>query len=131
RTGKHKVRIKRVLSSKGLTGYYFDDLHAIKAGAKRDGFFYLGEPMVPGHVKVRQPGESISIILELESGEVAFGDAVAIQYSGVVGRDPVLIADTFAPDVDRYLAPYLVGRELTSFRDLGAGIESIEAGGRQ
>lgn len=125
------MRIKRVLTAKGLGGYYFDDLHAIKDGAKRDGFFYLGTPQVPGQYKVRQPGESISIILELDSGEVAFGDAVAIQYSGVVGRDPVLSADEFAPHVDRYIAPVLVGRELTSLRELGAELESIQVDGSQ
>ncbi|WP_125610068.1 methylaspartate ammonia-lyase [Specibacter cremeus] len=120
------MRIKRVLASKGLGGYYFDDLHAIKAGAKKDGFFYLGEPQVPGQYKVRQPGESISIILVLESGEVAFGDAVAIQYSGVVGRDPVLSADTFAPHVEKYIAPWLVGRELTSLREMCGELEALQ-----
>lgn len=125
------MRIKNVLTAKGLGGYYFDDLHAIKAGAKRDGFFYLGSPQTPGHQSVRQPGESISIMLELESGEIAFGDAVAIQYSGVVGRDPILIADTYAPDVENFLAPLLVGRELTNLRDLGAEIEDVSTNSGQ
>jgi methylaspartate ammonia-lyase len=120
------MRIRSVRAAKGLGGYYFDDLHAIKAGAKRNGFFYEGTPLVPGHSKVRQGGESISIILELESGEVAFGDAVAIQYSGVVGRDPVLNADTFAPHVERYIAPVLEGAELTSLREMGETLEAIE-----
>ena len=119
------MRIKKIHTSKGLGGYYFDDLHAIKAGAKRDGFFYPGEPQVAGHSKVRQAGESISIILELESGEVAFGDAVAIQYSGVVGRDPVLSADFYIPHVERYIAPVLLGKELTSLREMCAEIEEI------
>jgi methylaspartate ammonia-lyase len=123
------MRIKRVLASKGLGGYYFDDLHAIKAGAERDGFFYLGTPMVPGHAKVRQGGESISIILVLDSGEVAFGDAVAIQYSGVVGRDPVLSADIFAPHVEQYIAPLLEGRELTTLRELCAELEAVTVDG--
>ncbi|WBP93348.1 methylaspartate ammonia-lyase [Mycolicibacterium neoaurum] len=119
-------KISKVHASKGLGGYYFDDLHAIKAGAKRDGFFYVGTPMVPRQFKVRQPGESISIMLELDSGEVAFGDAVAIQYSGVVGRDPVLLADEFAPHVARYIAPALEGRELSSLRELGADLEALK-----
>ena len=119
-------RIKKVHASKGLGGYYFDDLHAIKAGATRDGFFYVGTPVVPRQFKVRQPGESISIMLELDSGEVAFGDAVAIQYSGVVGRDPVLLADEFAPHVERYLAPALEGRDLSSLRELGDELEELK-----
>jgi len=118
--------IAQVLASQGLGGYYFDDLHAIKAGARRDGFLYVGAPMVLRQRKVRQPGESISILLKLDTGEVGFGDAVAIQYSGVVGRDPVLIGDEFAPHVIKYLAPALEGRELTSLRELCEVIESVQ-----
>lgn len=121
------MRIQRVLAAKGLGGYYFDDLHAIKAGAKRDGFFYQGTPLIAGHSKVRQAGESISIIIEMDTGEIAFGDAVAIQYSGVVGRDPVLNADTYAPHVERYLAPALVGSDVSSFREMCKVIEQIES----
>jgi methylaspartate ammonia-lyase len=119
------TKIKKVHASKGLGGYYFDDLHAIKAGAQSDGFFYLGAPLVARQYKVRQPGESISIMLELESGEIAFGDAVAIQYSGVVGRDPVLIADEFQPHVERYIAPALEGRELSSLQGISKDLEQI------
>ncbi len=43
------MRISRVLATKGLAGYYFDDLAAIKAGARQDGFFYLGQPLIEGH----------------------------------------------------------------------------------
>ncbi len=126
------VKVKRVHVSKGLGGYYFDDLHAIKAGATRDGFFYVGTPQVPGQYKVRQPGESISIMLELDSSEVGFGDAVAIQYSGVVGRDPVLLASEYLPHVERYIAPVLEGRELSSLRELSAELEQIsDENGRQ
>ncbi|MBB5157361.1 methylaspartate ammonia-lyase [Saccharopolyspora phatthalungensis] len=119
------VKIRKVHASKGLGGYYFDDLHAIKAGARRDGFFYVGDPVVPGQHKVRQPGESISVMLELDSGEVGFGDAVAIQYSGVVGRDPVLIADEYLPHIERYIAPVLEGKELSSLRTLSNELERI------
>jgi len=119
------AHIKKVHVSKGLGGYYFDDLHAIKAGARRDGFFYVGTPVVPRQRQVRQPGESISIMLELDSGEMGFGDAVAIQYSGVVGRDPVLLADEFAPHVAAHIAPLLEGRELTSLRELDSELEQL------
>lgn len=125
------MRIKKVIATKGLGGYYFDDLHAIKAGAKRDGFFYVGDPQVPGQVKVRQKGESISIILVIEDGSVAFGDAVAIQYSGVVGRDPVLIADTYVPHVEQVIVPWLEGRELSTFREMCEELENLQLDGAQ
>jgi methylaspartate ammonia-lyase len=119
------VRISRVLATAGLGGYYFDDLAAIRAGAQQDGFFYLGLPLTDGYDRVRQPGESVSVILVLDNGQVAFGDAVSIQYSGVVGRDPVFIAERYLEDVRRALAPLLEGRELDSLTDICREIEDV------
>lgn len=126
-----EVRVEKVLTSKGMTGYYFDDLAAIKAGAQMDGFFYLGKPMTEGHARIRQPGESISIMLILEDGTVAYGDAVAIQYSGVVGRDPVLLADRYIPLIEEEVAPRLEGRELINFRQLSEEFDILEVNGQR
>jgi len=41
-------------------------------GAKMDGFMLFGDPVTPGHSRVRQKGESISIILMLDNGEIVF-----------------------------------------------------------
>lgn len=75
--------------SNGLTGFYFDDLRAIMHGAKENGFLYDGKPETLGFGSVRQPGESVSVMFILDDGQVAFGDCVAVQYSGSSGRDPV------------------------------------------
>ena len=56
------MKIKKVVCSAGKTGFFFDDQKAIKAGAKNDGNFYVGEPMTPGFTSVRQMGESISVM---------------------------------------------------------------------
>lgn len=76
------MRIVDVLASPGLTGFYFDDQQAIKAGAGHDGFAYCGEPLTPCFTAVRQRGESISVQLILEDGQMAYGDCAAVQYSG-------------------------------------------------
>jgi methylaspartate ammonia-lyase len=123
------VKIARVLGTAGLGGYYFDDLTAIRAGAKQDGFFYLGAPMTEGYSSIRQPGETISVILILDNGQVAFGDAVSIQYSGVVGRDPVFIAERYLSDVETKLAPLLEGRSLDGLAAICEEIESFTDGG--
>lgn len=60
------MKIIDVICSAGRTGFYFDDQRAIKAGAKSDGAAYVGEPKTPGFTSVRQPGESISVMLVLE-----------------------------------------------------------------
>lgn len=118
------MRITKVLASPGLTGFYFDDQKAIKAGAVHDGFTYIGKPLTPGFKAVRQRGESISVLLFLEDGQVAYGDCAAVQYSGAGGRDPLFLAEEFIPILQKEIAPLLVGQELDSFRRLASRVES-------
>ncbi len=112
------MKIVKVVASRGLTGFYFDDQKAIKAGAEQDGFAYLGEPITPGFRAVRQAGESISVQLVLEDGQVAYGDCAAVQYSGAGGRDPLFLANDFIPVIEKEIAPELTGREVGSFREM-------------
>ena len=67
------MKIIDVICSKGRTGFYFDDQRAIKKGAGHDGVFYVGEPVTEGFSRVRQAGESISVMLILEDGQIAGG----------------------------------------------------------
>ncbi len=117
------MKIKKVLVASGLTGFYFDDQKAIKAGAKHDGFSYAGEPLTSGFKAVRQRGESISIILLLEDGQVASGDCAAVQYSGTGGRDPLFLAEEFMPIILEEIGPRLIGQDLDSFRRLAGRVE--------
>lgn len=124
------MRIERVLATKALAGYYFDDLAAIRSGARQDGFFYVGDPMTPGHTQIRQPGEAVSIVVMLSDGQIAHGDAVSIQYSGVVGRDPVFIAESYLPHVRDVIAPAFEGLDLGSLRGMCDLLEHLSADGR-
>jgi len=119
------VKIVDVILSKGLTGFYFDDQRAIKSGRIReDGFAYLGEAVTPGFTKVRQAGESVSVQLVLDNGQVAYGDCAAVQYSGAGGRDPLFLADEYIPVMEKYVVPLLQGRELTTFRELAEEVDN-------
>ncbi len=120
------MKIKKVVCSAGKTGFFFDDQKAIKAGAKMDGNIYTGAPVTDGFKKVRVSGESISVMLVLEDGQVAFGDCAAVQYSGTGGRDPLFLADDFIKVIEEYVTPVLVGTELNSFRELSKRVEAIE-----
>ncbi|MDA8443368.1 MAG: methylaspartate ammonia-lyase [Peptococcaceae bacterium] len=120
------MKIVEVLTSSGLTGFYFDDQKAIKLGAEADGFAYRGEPMTPGFTAVRQRGEAISVQLVLEDGQVAYGDCAAVQYSGAGGRDPLFLAADFMPIIMAEIAPHLVGQELDSFRRLAGELETLK-----
>ncbi len=101
------MKIKQVICAPGRTGFYFDDQKAIKAGAPDEGSFYLGEAMTEGFYSIRQPGESIAIMLELEDGQIAYGDCAAVQYSGAGGRYPLFLASEFIPLIENELAPKL------------------------
>ena len=86
------MKIIDVICSEGKTGFYFDDQRAIKKGVEHDGFSYIGDPITEGFKAVRLAGESISVMLVLEDGQVAYGDCAAVQYSGAGGRDPLFLA---------------------------------------
>ncbi|HHV35925.1 MAG TPA: methylaspartate ammonia-lyase [Syntrophomonadaceae bacterium] len=119
------MHIEKVLASKGLTGFYFDDQQAIKEGAKENGFAYDGQPLTSGFTGVRQRGESLSIIFILSDGSIAYGDCAAVQYSGAGGRDPLFLSGGFIPIVEEYLAERLTGREITSFREMAGEIDQM------
>ncbi len=120
------MKIKKVVCSAGKTGFFFDDQKAIKAGAKVDGETYSGEPMTVGFDAVRIAGESISIMLVLEDGQVAFGDCASVQYSGAGGRDPLFLAKDFIPFINEKIAPILEGSEITTFKEMSETFDSMK-----
>lgn len=125
------MKIVDVVCSAGRTGFYFDDQRAIKKGAGHDGFTYVGEPVTEGFTSIRQSGESISVMLILEDGQVAFGDCAAVQYSGAGGRDPLFLAKDFIPVIEKEIAPKLIGRELTSFKELAEEFDTMQINGKR
>ena len=125
------MKIVDVICSKGRTGFYFDDQRAIKGGAGHDGVFYVGAPVTEGFTSVRQAGESISVMLILEDGQIAYGDCAAVQYSGAGGRDPLFLARDFIPLIDEHIKPQLVGKEADNFRALAAMMEAIQIDGKR
>ena len=125
------MKIIDVVCSAGKTGFYFDDQRAIKAGAGHDGMFYLGDTVTPGFQTIRQSGESISVQLILEDGQVAFGDCAAVQYSGAGGRDPLFLAKDFIPVIEKEIAPKLIGRDLDNFKTLAEEFDSMQVEGKR
>ena len=125
------MKIADVVCSAGRTGFYFDDQRAIKKGAAHDGMFYSGETVTEGFTSVRQAGESISVMIILEDGQIAYGDCAAVQYSGAGGRDPLFLAKDFIPLIDKYIKPELVGKEADNFRSLCKAMETITVDGKR
>ena len=125
------MKIVRAVCAPGRTGFFFDDQRAIKKGAVSDGAAYLGCPVTPGFKAVRQAGESISVLLVLEDGQVAHGDCAAVQYSGAGGRDPLFLAEDFIPIIEQYIFPNLVGKEANNFRQMTKELEEITVDGKR
>lgn len=125
------MKIVDVLCTPGFTGFYFDDQRAIKKGAGHDGFTYTGEPVTEGFNQIRQKGESISVLLVLEDGQVAHGDCAAVQYSGAGGRDPLFLASDFIPVIEKEIAPKLIGREISKFKEMAEEFDKLQVGGKR
>ena len=125
------MKIVDIVCSAGRTGFYFDDQRAIKQGAGHDGIFYVGAPVTEGFRAIRQAGESISVMIVLEDGQVAYGDCAAVQYSGAGGRDPLFLAEDFIPVILEHIKPRLVGKEADDFRGLCAMMEAIQVDGER
>ncbi len=125
------MKIVDLICSPGRTGFYFDDQRAIKGGAGHDGMFYTGDPVTQGFQSVRQAGESISVMLVLEDGQIAYGDCAAVQYSGAGGRDPLFLAKEFIPLIETHIKPKLVGLEADNFRKLAKDMEAITIDGHR
>ncbi|NLM19573.1 MAG: methylaspartate ammonia-lyase [Clostridiaceae bacterium] len=125
------MKIKKVVCSAGRSGFYFDDQMAIRHRAINDGFDYIGKTELEGFTAVRQAGESISVNFILEDGQIAAGDCAAVQYSGAGGRDPLFLADTYLPLIERELVPFYQDKEITNFREMAAELDKFVIDGRR
>jgi len=109
------MRIDRVRAVPGVAAFYSDDQRAIKAGADRDGFAYDGDPVTEGFDRIREPGESVLVELDLSDGSTVRGDCAAVQYAGAGGRDPPLDPETARERIEGAVADRLVGRSADRF----------------
>ncbi|WP_257300041.1 methylaspartate ammonia-lyase [Haloarchaeobius sp. FL176] len=121
------MRIEQIRAVPTVSGFFFDDQRAIKAGATQDGFAYDGDPVTPGFDEIREAGEALTVELELADGSVATGDCCAVQYSGAGGRDPLFRAETYRPVVEGAVASALRGRDATEFAENAAIVEELPA----
>ncbi len=125
------MKILDIICSKSLTGFYFDDQVAIKNGAIQDGFTYVGNLITEKFTTIRQQGEAVSIMFILEDGQVAYGDAAAVQYSGAGGRDSLFLSDEGIETINSYIKPILIGTDISSFKPLAEKIDNLVIEGKK
>ncbi len=125
------MKINDVIYSVGRSGFFNRDLAAIKAGARTDGFAYPGKPLSSGFAKIVQPGTTISVMLLLDDGQVAFGDCVDVILTGVAGRDPLFQAEQHLPLLRTTMRELLRGRPIDRFREMAEEVDSLIHEGRR
>lgn len=125
------MKIEKVVVASGLAGYYTDDNEAIKQHGRRDGFLYAGKPVTEGFQTIRQPGQSVLLMLVLNDGRVGLGDCASPQFPGSGGREPPLAAAEVIPLIERGLVPTLIGRELRGFVTESRAVEALDVDGRR
>ncbi|MER6506569.1 methylaspartate ammonia-lyase [Nonomuraea sp. NPDC001636] len=119
------MRVSEILAVPGIGTYSNDDQAAIKAGAVRDGYFYDGPALTPGYRTIRQPSESLQILLVLDDDRVATGAGVSVQYAGGSGREPVLLAEAARDRWLPVLRDVLLDATVDSFRETSALIAPL------
>lgn len=124
------MKIKRALFIGGFSSFYFDDQQAIKNGAHQNGFMYSGQTETPGFQEIRQAGETVSIVLELENGRIAVGDCAAVQYSGAGGRDPLFTCHRAIPFLEQHIRPILEGYEVCDFYKHAKFFDTLKINGK-
>ena len=104
---------------------YYEDLAALQADSIPLPERYTAAPVTPGFRAVREVAEAVSVGLVLDNNQVAWGDCVAVAYSGKAGRAPIFRAEEGLATIQRAVAPMLQGRTLTSFRELAAEVDAL------
>jgi methylaspartate ammonia-lyase len=125
------MRVRSVICAIGRSGYLHRDLRAIKAGAAQDGFVFHGAPLSPGFKKIVEPASVISLMLELEDGQIAFGDCADVILAGIAGRDEAFHAEDHVDYLRREIAPALAGLDISRFRDNAVEFDRYQRGGKR
>jgi methylaspartate ammonia-lyase len=94
---------------------------------------YTADPVTPGFRRAREVAQAVSVGLIVEDAstgsgrreKVAWGDCVAVEFSGKAGRDPLFRAEEGLTTIRQTVAPALRGRQLTSFRELAAELDAL------
>ena len=121
------AHVTQLLTAESQAAFYADDRVAIQARARRDGSTYVGPPMTSGYRAIRQPGEALSVLV-LSDGQVAHGDWVSVQYSGVARRQSPFSAQRARRLVEHVVAPAIVGQPVESFRTTAGALAELPTG---
>lgn len=119
------LKISRVIVTPGAGGFWVQDQEAVQSGAKKDGFLFEGKPVLPGFRAIREPSVAYCVTLQLDDGQLAFGDCLTVFNAGHSGRPPPLRAENIE-QVQLALASVLEGKTFKGFRDSCAVLDKLQ-----
>jgi methylaspartate ammonia-lyase len=119
------TRITKVLAVPATGAYYYEDLSALRAQPLPFEERYAADATTAGFGVVREVAEAVSVGLVLDDEQVAWGDCVAVAYSGKAGRDTAFRTREGLETVRRAIVPALKGQSLTSFRELALEVDGL------
>ena len=122
---KAQPTISKVLAVPAVGAGYYEDLAALQAGYVALPQRFTAPAVTPGFGAVREVAEGVSVGLLLDTGQIAWGDCVAVSYSGSAGRDPVFRTREGLASIESVVAPSLEGRELAGFRALATEVDAL------
>jgi len=118
-------RIVKVLAVPAVGAGYYEDLAALQADYVALPQRFTTLAVTPGFRAVREVAEGVSVGLVLDTGQIAWGDCIAVSYSGTAGREPVFRTKEGLATIRNVVAPSLKGRELVGFRELTAEVDTL------
>jgi methylaspartate ammonia-lyase len=114
-----------VLAVPATGGYFVEDLAALQGKPTPVAERYRETPVTAGFRAVRQVAPALSVGLVLDTGRVAWGDCVAVAYTGKAGRDPLFDIDRGLTTVQDVVRPALTGKSVDRFRDLDQVLDAL------
>src|SRR5690606_5410697 len=120
-----ELRISRISLVPGIGGFWVNDQPAIQMGAEPDGFFFKGKPVSPGFSSIREPSVAYCVMVELDYGQMAYGDCDTVLNAGYAGRPRPLRTENI-PRMAELFAFMYDGKAFNGFRDAVALLDQME-----
>ncbi len=129
------TKITAVLAVPATGAYYHTDHAALQDSPIPISGQYAAQAVTPGFRRVREIAQGVSVGLVLhpsspspsrpEDRAVVWGDCVSVAFGGMSGRDPPFRTADGLRTIRHVVAPALEGREVLSFCQLAADIETL------
>jgi methylaspartate ammonia-lyase len=118
-------RITKVLAVPAVGAGYYEDLAALQTDYVALPQRFTAPAVTQGFRAVREVAEGVSVGVLLDTGQIAWGDCMAVSHSGTAGREPVFRTKYGLAAIRDVVAPILKGRAIPRFRELAEEVDAL------